>query len=108
MNPDVMNTDLLNKMGWITYSLSRGVGDLNLFVDDEMVKYFLYEGENLYVIKETNSFEYLFIKVINPTNPIPKMEISKFSDNQSMLSLILENFAFSKEYKRLLKLSSIS
>lgn len=96
----------MNKMGWITYSLSRGVGLPHLFVDDEMVKFFILDEKDLYVIKENNN-QYLFIKVLDVSNPVPKMEKWGFSDNQSMLSLIKENLACNKKYKRILKLNSI-
>jgi hypothetical protein len=102
-----LNIDLMNKMGWITYSLSRGVGLPHLFVDDKMVKFFIRDEKDLYVIKETNPDQYLFIKVFNADNPIPKMEKWKFNDNQSMFSLIKENLACNKKYKRILKLNSL-
>jgi hypothetical protein len=94
-------------MGWVTYSQSRGIGDLNLFVDDRMVRFFLFEGNNLYVIKKSSSSSYLFIKVINPRSPNIQMEKWEFSDNMSMFALIKENLACNKKYKRILKLNSI-
>lgn len=96
----------MNKMGWVTYSLSRGVGLPHLFVDDEMVKFFMLDEKDLYVIKENNN-QYLFIKVLDVSSPLPKMEKWEFSDNQSMFSLIKENLACNKKYKRILKLNSI-
>lgn len=103
-----LNTDIISKMGWVPYSLSRGIGDVNLFVDDEMVKFFLFEGDVLYVIKETSSNDYLFIKVPNPRDRIPKMEKWKFNNTQSMFSLIIENLACNKKYKRIFKLNTIN
>lgn len=107
MNSDIMNTDLLTKMGWVPYSISRGIGDLNLFVDDRFVKFFIFEGNNLYVIKQPYPNKYLFIKVKEPRSKSPQMEKWTFDNNMSMFILIKENLACNKKYKRILKLNSL-
>ena len=104
----ILNKDWINKMGWTTYSLSRGIGgsNPNLYNNDEMVRFFIFSGDKLFVIKELNSEEYLFITVDNHESD-PKFLIEKFNDNQKLFSLIRKNSAYSKVYKRLTKLNKI-
>ncbi len=94
-------------MGWINYSLTRGIDNLNLFVDDEMVRMFFIGKRSIYVLKEVGlpTTCYIFIKV-NRYNYL-EMEISKIKNNIDLLSLVKENLAYSKNYKRLLKINSI-
>jgi len=97
-----LNTDLLSKMGWINYSISRGVG-FNLFSGDKDIIKFFVDGDTLYVIKKTRYQHYLFISV-NIIEKEPKFKTTKFFSNLELLSLIKVNLACDKRYKRKLKL----
>lgn len=97
-----LNTDLLSKMGWIKYSISRGVG-FNFFSNDEDVLFFFNEDDNLWVIKKTKSDHYLFISV-RVSEKEPKFKTTKFFSNLDLFSLIKQNMACSKRYKRILNI----
>jgi hypothetical protein len=101
---DELNTDLLNKMGWVNYSISRGVGFINIFYGDKDVILFFTEGDKIWVVKKTQSDHYLFISVTNVLEKDPKFKTVKFLSNLDLFMLIKQNMACNKKYKRLLKL----
>lgn len=106
---------MLNKMGWITYSMKRGIGSYHLFVDDEMVRYFIDFNElnTCFIIKEFDEVEkqieknnYKFIimdynpSILEKGNNKPKFKINKFNTNNELFKLVLKNKAYNKDYQR--------
>lgn len=99
-----LNTDLLNKMGWVNYSISRGVGFWNLFYGDKDVLSFFSEDNKLYVVKKTQNLHYLFISVNDVLEKNPEFKTQKFLSNLDLFILIKQNMACNKRYKRIFKL----
>lgn len=105
----MINQDFLTKLGWVKYSLSRGIEGMDtLFVDDEMVRFFFVDGNRLFVIKESNSDIYNFIIVQNVKSDLPSFMIHEFNSNLELNSLIKKNLACNTKYKRIFKLNTIN
>lgn len=117
-----INNYLLNKMGWLDYSSTRGLyfnkyskNTYNFFQNDSLVRYFIeFENkDNFFVIKELSESEkqksknlYKFIKV-EITDDKPIFNSEEFNSNIELLKLIKNNFACNEEYQRHFKLNKI-
>ena len=112
-----INRYLLNKLGWINYSIARGVsvsftnGTDTLFEDDPLVRFFFTTGERLYVIKELSNSEkqksknlYKFI-IVN-ISPL-EFTVIEFNSNMSLFKMIIEHGACKNDYRRGFKINKI-
>jgi len=125
-----INTIILEKMGWVPYSIHRGVGIFGLknipFAEDKFARYFIHfeDRKILYVIKELtpeekliSKNEYKFIecdylkcgttlfsgkKIENP-----KFEIIEFNDNMKLFSEIIRFNACNLDYQRYFSINKI-
>lgn len=118
-----INKYLLNKMGWVDYSSTRGLywnrvtrskKTYNLFQDDPLVRFFIEfkESNRLFVIKELSKEEkqksknlYKFIVV--DINDEIKFDSFEFNSNLKMLSLIYEYEACNEDYQRQFKINKL-
>jgi thiamine pyrophosphokinase len=115
---------MLQKMGWTRYYSSFGLGQpyINLFNEDDQVRYFLIDKERSFVFiikemtpdeKQKNNSEYKFIRFNLPKNlnqfDIKKLKfkIDNFSSNVELIKLIISNEAGDEQYKRHFKLIKI-
>lgn len=119
-----INNYLLNKMGWVDYSQTRGLyfnksynskNTYNLFQNDLLVRFFIeFENKNnFFVIKELSKSEkqksknlYKFIKV-EITEDKPIFNSNEFKSNIELFKLIKNNLACNEEYQRHFKLNKI-
>jgi hypothetical protein len=113
-----INKYLLNKLGWINYSITRGIsvsflnGTDTLFEDDPLVRFFFTRGDNkLYVIKELSSSEKqnsknLYKFIIVDLSPL-EFNVIEFNSNMSLFKMIIENGACNNEYRRGFKINKI-
>ena len=114
-----INKYLLNKMGWLDYSVNRGLGtigdtlDQPPFSNDSLVRFFIDIKDHYicYIIKEFSKSEkqknknpYKFIKMDYNQDVLidgkPKFEIIGFDSNQKLFELVINNKACNSEYKR--------
>ena len=119
-----INSYMLQKMGWTRYYSSFGLGQhyINLFSDDNQVRYFLIDKDRslAFIIKEMtpeekqkNNSEYNFIRFNLPKNlnqlDIKKLKfkIDNFSSNVELIKLVISNEAGDEQYKRHFKLIKI-
>ena len=125
-----INEYLIGKMGWVQYSMSRGIGVhytpylskvIQPFADDPLVKFFFDVKDHYicFIIKEFSEKEkkqnretsYKFIIMeYNPDIVIdgqPKFTISEFSSNSELFGLINKYKACNSEYQRYFKLNNI-
>ncbi len=99
-----VNSYMIQKMGWIEYSPTRGLyhnGTIsskkyNLFDDDQYVRYFIeFENRNeFFVIKELTEEDVSFI-------------VKEFNSNEELFKLIIENEACNSSYERHFRLNKI-
>jgi hypothetical protein len=113
-----INTYLLNKLGWVNYSPSRGIGlGPKVFTDDPLVRYFILLNEKniCYLVKELSDDEkqkskntYKFIKFDYSDMNSPNFKITELNSNKELFSLVIENEAMTnKAYIRNFKLNKI-
>lgn len=113
-----VNSYMLNRLGWVNYSKSRGIGlGSSFFFDDPLVRYFilLEDRKICFILKELDSNEkqiskksYKFIKFDYSNVGIPKFEIIELNSNRELFSLIIKNLAISDQSKlRNIKLNKI-
>jgi hypothetical protein len=121
-----INSYMLNKMGWMPYSKTRGIlSHPRFFENDYLVRFFFDQKlkNKLYVIKELSEDEkqkskclYNFIisdysDFYNQTyytrGLVPAFKIEGFSDNQSLFGFIMKYGACSQIYERNFKLNKI-
>lgn len=111
-----INAYMINKMGWVNYSIHRGIGHgPQLFADDPLVRYFidLKPYKICYIIKELSDDEkqksknsYKFIKMdYNRHEYI--FTSTEFNSNYEMFKLIIEHESCNLTYQRNIKLSKI-
>lgn len=117
-----INSYLITKMGWYTYSQHRGIGLTistkivsNLFENDPLVRFFIIDSDVklCYVIKELSEKEkqksknlYKFIVCYYDYDK-PKFEVTEFNSNEEVFKLIIEHNACNDDYKRHFKLNKI-
>lgn len=126
-----INTYLLGKMGWITYSQTRGIRIGNsihkavtnlpiAFEDDPYVRFFYDDKSKLvcYIIKELSPSEkqksqnlYKFIIVdyqsVVEDNKNPKIKKLEFNSNTKLIELIIKYEACSEVYQRHFKINKL-
>lgn len=128
-----INRYIINKMGWVEYSMSRGVGinyqshSINKsivqpFADDPLVRFFIDIKDQYicYIIKEFSKEEkqktenlYKFIRMeyspetLNEREGNPKFIVKGFKSNTELFGFIVKYKACSNEYQRHFKLNSI-
>lgn len=113
----VINSYLINKMGWTTYSTFRGLGltvgeniAYTLFEDDNLVRFFIVDSDvkKCYVIKEkqNNKNSYNFI-ICDYEAEKPVFKKIKFTSNTELLKLIIDNNACNKTYQRHFSINKI-
>lgn len=117
-----INSYMINKMGWISYSENRGIGlsvglqkVYTLFEEDDLVRFFFdkKEEKKLYVVKELSDEEkqnskkiYKFIEV-NYSLKKPKFKIIEFNKNTELFKLIIENESCIEEYIRHFRINKL-
>jgi hypothetical protein len=129
-----INKYLISKMGWIEYSMSRGVGIhyqspliqgkseiIQPFADDPLVRFFITIKDHYicYIIKEFSEDEkqlkeksYKFIRMSYKSQIIsergqPKFLIKEFNSNTELFGLISKYKACNSEYHRYFTLNNI-
>jgi len=126
-----INTYLLTKLGWITYSQSRGIRIGNAihkvvpnypiyFEDDPYVRFFYNDKTRMlcFVIKELSPSEkqnsenlYKFIIVdyqsVTEDSKEPKIETIEFNTNTKIMELIVKYEACNEEYQRHFKINKL-
>lgn len=126
-----INRYLIDKMGWVEYSISRGVGVhyqshltnkaiIQPFADDSLVRFFINMEDHYicYIIKEFSAEEkqktenlYKFIRMdYRPDvvkNGNPKFLVKEFSSNTELFGLIAKHKACNSEYQRYFLLNNI-
>lgn len=126
-----INKYLISKMGWVEYSMSRGVGIhyqshstnksiIQPFADDSLVRFFINMEDQYicYIIKEFSAEEkqktenlYKFIRMdYRPDvvkNGNPKFVVKEFSSNTELFGLITKHKACNSEYQRYFTLNNI-
>ncbi len=127
---------MLTKMGWITYSQSRGIRLGNsitftkpikgpflesvLFEDDPLVRFFFDDKEKkvCYVVKELSDNEkqksknlYKFVALDYTEYGMedwePKIEINEISSNEDLFRLVIKYEACNGEYQRHFKINKL-
>jgi hypothetical protein len=119
-----INKYLLNKMGWVDYSPTRGLylnrvskskKAYNLFQDDPLVRFFIEfkDSNEFFIIKELTKEEkqkskklYKFINV-NISDDKPVFNSIEFNSNIELLSLIIEHKACDEIYQRHIKINKL-
>lgn len=111
-----LNSYLICKMGWTSYSRLRGIGILNFFEDDELVKWFI-KVDNIktcYLIKSSTEKEkqkgkkaYKFIILEYGDIKNSKFQIEFFEGNTELLGLIIKYESCNEEYKRHIKINKV-
>lgn len=106
---------MLNKMGWVNYSLIRGIGHgPQVFTDDPLVRYFidLKPYKTCYIIKELSDAEkqksknrYKFIKMDYNCDHL--FDVIEFNTNHKLFSLVIKNESCNTFYQRNIKLSKL-
>lgn len=110
-------------MGWLTYSTNRGISSMDgkistIFVDDELVKYFILDKERkiCFVVKELSKAEkqssenlYKFIVVNYNVDKLTKknFNITEFTTNEQLFKLIIKYEACNEDYKRHFRINKI-
>lgn len=117
-------------MGWITHSISRGVGVIYYhnaavvqpFADDPLVRFFINIEDHYicYIIKEFSEDQkqktknkYKFIKmeyspnILEKGNGKPKFTIKEFGSNMELFGFIIRYKACNNEYKRHFNLNDL-
>lgn len=116
-----INTYLLNKMGWMDYSLTRGLylnrfasnkkQTYNLFEDDPLVRFFIEFDSELFIIKELSTIEKQkskkLYKFINVTLSPLVFDTKEFSSNIELFKLIMDSNACKGTYQRQFKINKI-
>lgn len=119
-----INSYILQKMGWTKYYSSFGLGQsyINLFNNDDQVRYFLIDKERSFVFiikemtpdeKQKSNSQYKFIRFNLPKNLNQfdnkklKFKIDNFSSNVELIKLIISNEAGDEQYRRHFKLLKI-
>jgi len=113
----VINSYMINKMGWVNYSTFRGIGltigeeiAYTLFEDDQLVRFFIIDDriKKCYLIKEKQSTKnsYNFI-ICDYRGKKPKFKKTQFNSNIELLKLIIENNACNGEYQRYFSINKI-
>lgn len=113
----VINSYILNKMGWVTYSTFRGIGltigekvAYTLFEEDPLVRFFIVDESvgKCYVIKEKQNDKNLYNFIIcEYKQKKPKFRNIEFKSNVELFSLIIEYNACSGEYQRHFNINKI-
>ena len=112
-----INSFILGKMGWVTYSKFRGIGLGPKFFDaDPLVRFFITirDKKICYLIKELNREEkqkskklYKFIILDYGNVENPNFSTDLFSSNYEMFSLIIKHEACNESYQRHFKINKI-
>jgi len=131
-----INKYMLTKMGWVTYSQSRGIRLGNsitftkptkgpflesvVFEDDPLVRFFFDDKEKkvCYVIKELSDKEkqksknlYKFVSLdyteYGSDSWKPKIQVDEISSNEEIWKLIIENEACGENYQRNFRLNKL-
>lgn len=122
-----LNKYLINKMGWMNYSSSRGISLNNtiLYEDDPLVRHFFIDNERkiLFVIKELSnnekqnsnkSYKFLIIEYdklsLKSNTKIRKklkFKVYEFDSNSELYKLVIENEACNGEYQRHFRISKL-
>lgn len=119
-----INSYMINKMGWMSYSEHRGIGltvkdqiVYTLFEEDPYVRFFFdnKEDKKLYVIKEFTDKEkqksnnlYKFIQVdYNSKLKKPKFKIFEFKNNSELFKLIINTESCKEEYIRHFRINKL-
>lgn len=115
----MLNKYLLNKMGWLSYNLVRGIGIPNSFEADDSVKFFINNKKSkiCYLIRETresekenstNSFNFIIMDYNSDSfHGSTNSKIEEFSNNQELMKLIMKYDACNDEYQRHFKINKI-
>jgi hypothetical protein len=106
-----LNKSILDKMGWVPYSIYRGLGmdiDPKPFDDDPLVRYFIHVDHkpgHCYIIKEldkkekqTSKNEYKFIEMNYIDNQDIRFEVFELSRNEELFKLIASFSCTNSEY----------
>jgi hypothetical protein len=131
-----INKYMLTKMGWVTYSQSRGIRLGNtltyikptkgpflesvVFEDDPLVRFFFDDKEKkvCYVVKELSDNEkqksknlYKFVALDYTEYGMedwkPKIEINEISSNEDLFRLVIKNEACNETYQRHFKINKL-
>jgi hypothetical protein len=124
---------MITKMGWVTYSQSRGIRLGNtvtyikptkepcvVFEDDPLVRFFFDDKEKkvCYVIKELSDKEkqksknlYKFVELdyteYGSDDWKPKIQVDEISSNEDLFKLVIKNEACIEVYQRHFRLNKI-
>jgi hypothetical protein len=110
-----LNRYIINKMGWVDYSTTRGtglmVGEYTLFNDDPLVILFKIDevSKKCYIIKENklnSKNKYKFI-VCDYNKAEVSLESYNFNSNIELFKLIIKHRAFNLTYKRYFNINEI-
>lgn len=129
-----INKYMLTKMGWITYSQSRGIRigssitftkpvkplEGVVFEDDPLVRFFFDDKEKkvCYVIKELSDNEkqksknlYKFVALdyteYGSDDWQPKIQVDEISSNEDLFRLVIKNEACIEAYKRHFRINKL-
>ena len=115
----MLNKYLLNKMGWLSYNLVRGIGIPNSFEANGSVKFSINNKKSkiCYLILEitekekensTNSYNFIIMDYNSDSfHGSTNSKIEEFSNNQELMKLIMKYDACNDEYQRHFKINKI-